>query len=138
MENKKTIKRGYLIEQVSKIIIEIRKESKLTQEDMASILGISKNTIVNVEKNKNKLSWSVVMSIVMLFNQTNSIKLIIGDESPLEVISQCAFLDDDSNKNNMLYTTSITGLVASSMVPVAGGLIASGLYELFNKNNSKK
>lgn len=137
-EKNLVLRRDELIKRVSDELVNIRKESKLTQDEMGNILGISKNTIVSVEKNGKPLSWAVVMSAVMLFNQTSSIKLIIGETSPLEIISQCAFLDDDSSKNNMLYTTSISSLAAHTIVPIVGGAIASSIYELFNKNNSKK
>lgn len=137
-DKKLLIRRDELIKKVSDELINIRKESKLTQDELGNILGISKNTIVNVEKGGKQLSWAVVMSVVMLFNQANSIKSIIGETSPLEIISQCAFLDGDSGKNNMLYTTSISSLAALTLVPIVGGAIASGIYELFNKNNSKK
>lgn len=137
-DKKLVIKREDLIKKVSDELVNIRKESKLTQDEMGNVLGISKNTIVSVEKNGKPLSWSVVMAIVMLFNQASSIKSIIGETSPLEIISQCAFLDDDSSKNNMLYTSTISGLGSHVILPMIGGAVASGIYELFNKNNSKK
>lgn len=137
-DKKLLIRRDELIKKVSDELVNIRKESKLTQDELGNILGISKNTIVSVEKNGKTLSWAVVMSVVMLFNQANPIKSIIGETSPLEIISQCAFLDNDSSKNNMLYTTSIASLAAQAIVPVVGGAIVSGIYELLKKNNSKK
>lgn len=134
MENKDIIKRKDLIEKISKGLNNIRKEAKLTQDEMANILGISKNTIINAEKNEKQLSWAVVIAILVLFNQTTYVKSIIGEEkSAIEVISKCAFLDKDlnNNDNNMLYTTAITGL--SLIPPILGGVLTvTRLIDLLN------
>ena len=134
MENKDIIKRKDLIEKISKGLNNIRKEAKLTQDEMANILGISKNTIINAEKNEKQLSWAVVIAILVLFNQTTYVKSIIGEEkSAIEVISKCAFLDKDlnSNDNNMLYTTAVTGI--SLIPPILGGVLTiTRLIDLLN------
>lgn len=134
MENKDIIKRKDLIEKISKGLNNIRKEAKLTQDEMANILGISKNTIINAEKNEKQLSWAVVIAILVLFNQTTYVKSIIGEEkSAIEIISKCAFLDKDlnNNDNNMLYTTAITGL--SLIPPILGGVLTvTRLIDLLN------
>jgi DNA-binding XRE family transcriptional regulator len=140
MEKENGVNRKDLIKMVSSELIKIRKECKLTQDELAEILGISKNTIVNVEKNNKELSWAVVMSLIMLFNQTTSIQSIVGkDNSAMELITKCAFLDKDKRKNNMLYTTALSGIgvLASSVAPIVGGIVASGIYDLLNKNKSK-
>ena len=55
-EKNLVLRRDELIKRVSDELVNIRKESKLTQDEMGNILGISKNTIVSVEKNGKPLS----------------------------------------------------------------------------------
>jgi len=129
------ISRNELIDKISKEFINIRKEAKLTQDDIANILGISKNTIVSVEKNGKPLSWAVVMATVLLFSQTTPIMDILNGVSPLEVITHCAFLDADNSKNGVLYNSTISRLSSISVGAIAGGVLGSALYGLLNKNN---
>lgn len=144
MENKTEIRitRNELIEQVSKNFMLLRKESKLRQEDMANILGISKNTIVNVENIDKHFSWSVIMCIILLFSSTSVIKNILGQRNAIETIMQCAFLENHkhNNSNNMLYehsltnTISTTAKLASAVIPLAlgGGALIKGIIDAWN------
>ncbi|MCB2290831.1 helix-turn-helix transcriptional regulator [Clostridium sp. CS001] len=136
------ITRDELIEKVSKTFIDLRKESKLRQEDMANILGISKNTIVNVENSGKHYNWSVVMCIVLLFSSTSAIKNILGEGIAIETIMQCAFLENnkEDNSNKMLYEHSLTNTIsttvklASSLIPLAlgGGVLIKNFIDILN------
>jgi DNA-binding XRE family transcriptional regulator len=136
------ITRDEIIEKVSRNFIDIRKELKLRQEDMANILGISKNTIVNVENSGKSFSWSVVMCVVLLFSSTQIIKDILGQRNAIEVIMQCAFLENSkgNNSNSMLYEHSLTSTInttvklASKIIPLAigSGAIIKGIIDMWN------
>ncbi|MCM3759106.1 helix-turn-helix domain-containing protein [Sporosarcina aquimarina] len=74
-----------LIEQISHRAILIRTEAGYSQDTMASILGISKKTLVQIEKNRTTASWTVVVAIVALFSDSEIIQSLLGD-APIEVI----------------------------------------------------
>lgn len=143
MENKTEITRNELIQQVSKNFMLLRKESKLRQDDMANILGISKNTIVNVENSDKYFSWSVTMCIILLFSSNSVIKNILGEGNDIETLMQCAFLQNnkDNNFNNMLYEHSLTNTItttaklASTILPLAlgGGALIKGIIDIWNE-----
>lgn len=122
-ENSLPISRERLINEVSKNFIEIRKETKLTQDEMANVLGVSKNTILNAEKCDRPLSWAVVMAATLLFSQTETMKKIIKGESPLEIITRCALLENDKAKNSVLYNSTLASLGAG----ITAGLMSSGV-----------
>lgn len=146
-ENSQPISRERLINEVSKNFSEIRKETKLTQDEMANVLGVSKNTILNAEKSDRPLSWAVVMAATLLFSQTETMKKIIKGESPLEIITRCALLENDKAKNGVLYNSTLAslgvgitaGLLSSGVLsPLAGGILGAVLGSRIDGNLPKK
>lgn len=53
----------------------IRTEFDLTQEKMADAIGISKKTLVEIEKGRNSLSWSAAVAAAVIFSDST----ILGD-----------------------------------------------------------
>lgn len=76
----------------------IRTEYDYTQDKMAEILGISKKTLVEIEKGRSSLTWSGAISVVVLFNSSEIIQMIFGDDAP-DIIKTIAFTN---------YTESLT------------------------------
>lgn len=144
-------KRNELIEAISENFNELRIETGLKQDEMALILGISKNTIVNVESdwrrkdeidNKRIFSWTVVISIIILFSHTETISNVIGDEQVIEAITNRAFCLN-SSKKSMLSKNTISGLVTSvtrmsDLGATLGNISAATLLSLFNKGEKNK
>ena len=122
------ITREELTVAVSNSLRSIRQETKLTQEELANILGISKNTIVNIEKKDSTLSWPLVISIVTLFNQTPTIQEIIKGESFIEVIAYCSFMENKKTNPILYGTTASVGNTSMLLGGLAGlGAALSGL-----------
>ena len=90
-----------LIEQISQRAILIRTEAGYSQETMASILGISKKTLVQIEKNRTAASWTVVVAMIALFSDSEIIQSLLGD-APLEVIRTIAHNGLDRPKGKTL------------------------------------
>lgn len=63
----------------------IRTESGYTQDRMAEVLGISKKTLVQIEKGRAKGSWTCMVALCALFRDSEVLQSILGD-APLEVI----------------------------------------------------
>ncbi|TFD99820.1 helix-turn-helix domain-containing protein [Jeotgalibacillus salarius] len=81
-------------EQVIHIIAEkmklIRTESGYSQDRMAELLGISKKTLVQIEKDRSLPGWNTVVAVTALFHQSEVLQNSLGDE-PLEVIRLVTF-----------------------------------------------
>ncbi|WP_078381067.1 helix-turn-helix transcriptional regulator [Sutcliffiella halmapala] len=78
-----------IIQIVSNKLKLIRIENEYTQEKMAEILGVSKKTLVQIEKGRNDASWTLVVATCALFRESDTLTSILG-EDPLEVIETIA------------------------------------------------
>ena len=90
-----------IIEEVSRRTLLIRTEAGYSQETMASILGLSKKTLVQIEKDRTTASWTVVVAIVALFSDSEIIQSLLGD-APMEVIRTVAHNGLDRPKGKTL------------------------------------
>lgn len=72
----------------------IRTEYGLTQDKMASILGISKKTLVEVEKNRKSLGWTGSVALASIFSDSKVLQDAIGGEVS-DIIIALAFKDVD-------------------------------------------
>ncbi len=79
----------------------IRVEVDYTQDKMAEIIGISKKTLVQIEKERNEASWTTVVAVVSLFRETLTVQTLFGGD-PLEVIETVSREKIDYRKEKML------------------------------------
>jgi DNA-binding XRE family transcriptional regulator len=82
--NKETI-----IQLVSEHFKLVRTEFDYHQEEMANILGISKKTLVQIEKGRQTASWIQVISLCSIFQNSNILQNALGGD-PIEVIQTIA------------------------------------------------
>ncbi len=58
-------------EVISNALIEnlpvLRAKLNLTQADLAKQLGVTRQTIINVESKKTKISWTMVLALLLIF-----------------------------------------------------------------------
>lgn len=59
----------------------IRTEFDLTQEKMAEAIGISKKTLVEIEKGRNSLSWSAAVAAAVIFADSGILEDAFGGET---------------------------------------------------------
>ncbi|MEH7463061.1 hypothetical protein V7166_13550 [Bacillus thuringiensis] len=74
--NKETV-----IDLISKNVRLIRLEKGYSQEKMTTVLGISKKTLVQVEKERTLISWTnavAVTSLIIVFSQTTDFLNIVA------------------------------------------------------------
>lgn len=93
--------RDEIIDIVSEKIRLIRQESEYTQDKMAEIIGLSKKTLVQIEKGRVKAGWSTVVTVCALFRESETIRHLFGNE-PLEVLETVARDDIDIRKERTL------------------------------------
>ncbi|PAB58575.1 helix-turn-helix transcriptional regulator [Anaeromicrobium sediminis] len=56
----------------------IRNEFNYTQDKMAQILGISKKTLIQVEKGRSSLGWTTSVALCTLFKNSEIIEMLFG------------------------------------------------------------
>jgi DNA-binding XRE family transcriptional regulator len=89
------LKEGFLLnrEEIIRLVSDklrlIRTEAGYTQDKMAEIIGVSKKTLVQIEKGRVLAGWSTVVTICALFRETESVQFLFGNE-PLEVLETVA------------------------------------------------
>jgi DNA-binding XRE family transcriptional regulator len=83
------VNRDEIITLVSDKLRMIRTEVGYTQDKMAEVVGISKKTLVQIEKGRNLASWATVVSVCALFRETETVQYLLGNE-PIEVLETVA------------------------------------------------
>lgn len=74
----------------------IRTEYGLTQDKMASVLGISKKTLVEIEKNRKSLGWANSVALASIFSDSTILYDAIGGDIS-DLIIAVALRDVDVN-----------------------------------------
>ncbi len=81
----------HAIELISTKIKLIRTEKRYTQDKMAEVLGISKKTLVQIEKGRTNAGWTNTVAICALFRDSEVLQNTLGDD-PLVVIETMAHI----------------------------------------------
>ena len=68
----------------------IRTEFNYSQDKMSEILGISKKTIVQIEKGRSSLGWMGAVAICSIFSQSEIIAMTFGGQ-PNDIIISLSF-----------------------------------------------
>ncbi|WP_099191065.1 helix-turn-helix transcriptional regulator [Tepidibacter mesophilus] len=74
-----------VIDIVSRKLKIIRTEYNFSQDKMAEVIGISKKTLVQIEKERNSLSWSTCVAVCSIFNESEILKMSFGEE-PVKLV----------------------------------------------------
>ncbi|MGE7915116.1 helix-turn-helix transcriptional regulator [Lysinibacillus xylanilyticus] len=73
----------------------IRIENNFSQEKMSEIVGISKKTLIEIEKGRSSLTWAGAVCIATLFDHSEIIQMTFGEDVN-EVIKTVAFTHYDT------------------------------------------
>lgn len=68
----------------------IRTEFGYSQDTMAEILGISKKTLVQIEKGRSSLGWMGAAALSLIFKRSEIISMTFGGE-PEDIVMALAF-----------------------------------------------
>ena len=68
------------IKEVDRKVRLIRTEKGYTQDKMAEILGISKKTLVQVEKERSSMGWAVAIAVCVIFKDSEILELTFGGD----------------------------------------------------------
>ena len=61
--------REQLIDKMADNLPVLRKKLKLSQEDLAQLIGSSRFTVMEIETKKRKMTWTTFLSLVLLFDK---------------------------------------------------------------------
>ncbi|MEC1717584.1 helix-turn-helix domain-containing protein [Schinkia azotoformans] len=86
---------------ISEKIKLIRTEQGYTQDKMAEILGLSKKTLVQIEKGRNTANWTTIVAVCALFNQSEILNSVLGDD-PVEFIKLIGLKNTESKKEKTM------------------------------------
>lgn len=80
-----TMKQDY-IEKLTDNLPMLRAKLKLTQKELASIIGVSAFTVLAIEKRQRKMTWSTFLSLILIF---------IGNPETRQVLAALDIYNDD-------------------------------------------
>lgn len=86
------MERVLFITQMDQKLKLIRTEYDLTQEKMADMLGISKKTLVDIEKGRRSLGWTGSVALAALFSDSEILQNAYGGELS-DLLTALAFQD---------------------------------------------
>ena len=122
-----------LIKKVDEKIRLIRTEKGYTQDKMAAILGISKKTLIQVEKQRGSLGWSVVIAVCVIFRDSDILQLTFGGDVD-DIIRLLALTD-----NEIKYMPTLGGKIWWKDIETKNGYtiqqnIISNHYRILDEN----
>lgn len=74
-----------MIDIVSSKMKLLRIERGYTQDRMAATLGLSKKTLVQIEKQRSKANWTTVAAVAALFRESEILRSALGGD-PVEIV----------------------------------------------------
>ena len=78
--------------QMDGVLKAVRKEYGFTQEKMAAVLGISKKTLVEIEKERSSLGWTGAAAFAVIFSESSVLQERFGGELT-DLVEALAFED---------------------------------------------
>ncbi|MTI83166.1 MAG: helix-turn-helix domain-containing protein [Firmicutes bacterium] len=93
--------RDEFIKKADKKLKLIRIEGNYTQDKMAHILGISKKTLVQIEKGRSSLGWAGAVTLCTILRNSEVLEMTFGGQ-PQDLILSLAFVGYESNYEKTL------------------------------------
>lgn len=72
----------------------IRNEKGFTQDKMAETIGVSKKTLIQIEKERSSLGWTGAVAVCSIFKYSEILQLTFGGD-PQDIILSLAFKDQE-------------------------------------------
>jgi len=84
------VDRDLFVRKISEKLRLIRNEFDYTQDRMAEVLGISKKTLIQIEKGRTNLGWPEAVTTCVIFRDSEILQMIFGG-SPQDLILMLSF-----------------------------------------------
>jgi Predicted transcriptional regulators len=90
----------------------LRTKADISQEELANLIGVSRQTYGAIERGSRKMTWSTYLSLVLFYDYNQSTHQLIrslsifpqnlvkkfNDSANMQIIEMAAFLGEDSQK----------------------------------------
>jgi DNA-binding XRE family transcriptional regulator len=121
------------IKKVDEKIRLIRAEKGYTQDKMAEIIGISKKTLVQVEKERGSLGWATAVAVCVIFKDSEILELTFGGGGE-DIIRSLSFVNNEKK-----YSPTFGGRVWWKDIQTKNGYtiqqnIISNHYRILDRN----
>lgn len=70
-------KREILIEKMTDNLPVLRKSLKLSQENLAALIGSSRHTVMLIETKKRRMTWNTFLSLILLFDKNDETAILL-------------------------------------------------------------
>lgn len=97
--------RKEFVDMMDKKIKLIRAENNFTQDKMAEMLGISKKTLIEIEKGRISMGWTCAVAVSMIFSNSEILNSLFGGEMA-SIIQSLAF-----DKSHIEYEKTLGGII---------------------------
>ncbi|GFZ30427.1 XRE family transcriptional regulator [Clostridium zeae] len=128
--------REEFIKKVDEKLKLIRTEKGYTQDKMAEILGISKKTLVQVEKERGSLGWAVAVATCMIFKNSEILELTFGGDID-EIIMSLSFKNEERKHAPTLGGKVWWNNIKSEKGFIIQQNIISNHYRILDSNNRR-
>lgn len=71
--------RNNIVELLRKELPVLRAKARISQEDIAEKIGISRQTYSSIETGKREMSWTTFLALIAYFQNNESTKKMIGE-----------------------------------------------------------
>ena len=69
--------REILVDRMTENLPVLRKKLKLSQEQLASFIGSSRHTVMQIETKKRRMTWNTFLSLVLLFDKNEETAVLL-------------------------------------------------------------
>lgn len=91
----------------------LRAKAGISQDELAKLIGISRQTYGAIERKTRKMSWNTYLSLILFFDYTESTHKMIRNIKafPLKLVNSF----EDVEKNNYSLDDSVFGAITTEM-----------------------
>ena len=72
------IEKKVLMDNMTENLQMLRVRLGLSQNELASMIGISRHTIMNIENKKSELTWANFLALVLIFTKNESTNMLLN------------------------------------------------------------
>ena len=72
------INKKELIEKMADNLPMLRTKLNFTQEEIASMIGVSRHTVISMENKKRPMTWNTFLSLILVFSGNSDTKMLIA------------------------------------------------------------
>ena len=71
------INKKELIEKMADNLPMLRSKLNFTQEEIASMIGVSRHTVISMENKKRPMTWNTFLSLILVFSGNSDTKMLM-------------------------------------------------------------